>query len=325
MRKSLLAATLLVASLLQAQEASLLIVPRWKVGDSRTLDVTQVTHEDKAGTTGDDRTMQHIVVRVVNEDPKAYILRMQCDNPIVGAVTKLGGTPGQGLDPFKQVMLRYSVSKYDGRPHLENWEEVQKFMRKSFDVTMASLKQDTAAVAAAGLLLLPVMDVFKSREGVEEYFSEVINYVTFPFGKRIADNDTLKATSYCRNPFNPTGNDSIPVRALTHVQQIDRLQQQAVVRRVERTDFSAFVDLMKGMMRQSMASAKVTPADRKRAEAKMEAELKGMRFDMDTEALYTMDLLSTWPLAVKSTVRMTATSGSTAMLTTTTTDVTVTK
>lgn len=312
MRPLLLAAALStgLCALAQDPEPALYLVPRWKVGDTRTLQISEVEHEVKDGVNSDDRTELKAVYRVVNEDANNYVLRVQYENFLLSQVRKIAQASEPKLEPYKEVPLRYTVSKKDGTAHLENWKEAQQVMQKSLNTVLTgTARNDSTITAALSLALLPVLGQFKDQESVEGYFQPVIDYVTFPFGKQLTEKDTLRAEGYGQNPFALAATDSVRMVTLTNLRSIDREQQQATVRRETQVDLAAFTAMLKDLARRMVGSAQMTAAERKKVEAKMEADLKAMNFTMQSEALYTVDLHTTWPAGFKATIHVASTAG----------------
>jgi hypothetical protein len=301
-------ATLACSALLPlaAQDASLLIVPRWKVGDTRTMTIAQVRTEVENGETTEEREDIQARLRVVNETPQAFILRMEYDNVVLRQAEKLGVSLGEDTDPIRKLTLRYAVDRMTGKPTLENWEEVQRLVKKSYtDVLTKAEASDSTLGGAFKLIMMPIVGLFDKRENVEGYFSDAIGHVTSYFGKRYVQGDTLRIDEFGRNPFNG-GADSIQVTTRTFLKRIDRLEQQAFIGSNTVFDVTALMEMMKGMMRNMMASMGSSADEQRKAQKKMDAEIAGMRFDAQNQTVYTVDLRTTWPISVVGSGRIVA-------------------
>lgn len=297
MRKLLLPLFCCLLSIASAQDPSLFLVPRWKVGDSRTLTINTVTTETENGTATEDREVLEVKARVVNEDAKSFILRLEYDNIVLREADKLMKSTGGTSTPITKMNLRYAVDRITGKPTLQNWEEVQRVVKGSFEDVLTRMKAEHPDEAPMfGMVMLPILSVFDAQENVQAYFSDVVEHITFPYGKQMVEGDTLRIEEYGRDPFGASV-DSMHVTTLMSIKRIDRWEQQAVVRGELRYDIPSFMAQMKSMMQMVVNAMTDDPQAKRKAEAEMKKGLDAMRFDVRDERLYTVDLRTTWPIS----------------------------
>lgn len=315
MKLSLLFALFAAASVFQAtaQDAGLIISPQWKVGDTRTLNFVDVRTDIENGDTLVDSSVSQYEFNVVGKSPTAYILSVKYD----GFLFRQTENPNKAFDEVaqgpKKLTLRYSVDRHSGASVLQNWKEVQGFVKGRYDVIMENLKaKDPKSATASELIMKPILLEFDSQKNVQSFFSSVIDPVTTPLGKRLVLGDTLREDQRWQNPFSLSPTDSLDVTRLTSLVRVNRMNQLAEVRTEIRVDLSAYTQAIKGAMGNMMKSMMTDVADKRALQAKMSASIDSIQFDVTGERMEAFDLLTTWPIGAVTSMQRTSYVGDTS-------------
>lgn len=286
-----------------AQDAALYLVPRWKVGDTRTMAITTMTNSTENGEATAERDYMEGRVRVVNETPQAFILRIEYDNVVLRQAAKLGAALGEDPQTPAKLTLRYTVDRLTGKSALENWEEVQRTVKKSFaDVKKQVTAKDSSLAPAFQLVMTPILGLFDKRENVEAYFHDAIDPITSCFGQDFRERDTLRTVEYGASPFG--GPDSIRTTTRIWLERVDRMEQQAFINTLMVLDMEPLVRMMKQMAAGFMDPAKMSAEERRKAQKKMDQELAAMKFDARYQGTHIIDLRSNWPISVVTTANL---------------------
>lgn len=286
------------------QDATLYLVPRWKVGDARTMTISTATTSTENGEATEEQEDLEGRVRVVNETPQAFVVRIEYDNVVLSLAEKLGAHLGDTQTPAK-LTLRYTVDRMTGRPMLENWEEVQRTVKKSFtDVQKHMETKDSTLAPAFGLVMMPILGLFDKQENVEAYFHDAIDPITACFGRHFRERDTLLIEEYGASPFG--GKDSLRTTTRAWLEKMDRLEQQASIGTLAAVDMEPVMRLMKELALGIMENAEMSAEERRKAKKKMDQELATMKFDTRYSGSYVIDLRSNWPISVVTTTDVVA-------------------
>jgi hypothetical protein len=288
--------TLLLASFVHAHSQvaqSLVLVPRWKVGDSRNVRISEVRNELTNGAASAKHQDLDLSMRLVNDDARHFIVRVDMDNPLLLAAHGMSSVLGDELKAWERLTLRYAFSRTDGSAHLENGAEAKKFLDQSYQET---LKFFTALHPKAGQefkdLAAPMIEQFNDSVSVAMYFAGTIGCTTFPYGRKLVLGDTLRFVSYGPNPFGG-GPDSARMETRAVLKQMDQEARSCVIDVERILDEKALLEDMRQLMSTTLPAV---PAERKQAEAEISAKLKGLHFDMSQHSTYVVDLNTTWPV-----------------------------
>lgn len=220
---------------------------------------------------------------------------------------KLGSAPN-----YKDLVLRYKVDKKTGETELENWQEAQQFVQGEFDLISKSVgEEDTEAGAAVEAIFSPLTSLLDDEASVKSYFNDELGFLTSVYGHDLMQRDTLRIVEKGENPLQP--GDSLTTTTLMTISSHDLAKQRMVVRTEVLFDMSKFVDMMKGMMVKmieafAQADAKSKGKEKEVAEAKkkMQEAMDGMEMSVKNQTLTTINTLTSWPVKVVTTARITA-------------------
>lgn len=300
MRAAALLLLLLPLSPLRAQDApSVMLVPRWKVGDERKAHLSQVTDTKVNGKASQEREETDLVLRVVNDDPGHFILRVQMDNFVWREAKKASTTVGDELAGWKTLTLRYAVGKVDGRARLVNWADARKFVDGSYNACTKHLAaKDPKAQTAFLEKVTPKLELFRDSSGVEAYFFDLVSYTTFPYGRTLTLGDSLLTME--RYPL-PYLGDSVKTRTMARLLALDATARTCTISADQRLDAEEIRKLVRAKMLAMAGPLAQDPAERKKLEAQINAEIKNMDLQVRNKVTYTVDMRSTWPLTVEAT------------------------
>lgn len=312
MKKSVVLSALLLAGSWSVAQDRIIIVPNWNVGDQRRLHYTEKTYEMENDTVRIDTQEEwDASLKVTKSTSAAFIVELVYKDATMRKLedfhNKLGSAPN-----YKDLVLRYKVDKKTGETELENWQEAQQFVQGEFElISKAVGEEDTEAGAAVEAIFSPLTSLLDDEASVKSYFNDELGFLTSVYGHDLMQRDTLRIVEKGENPLQP--GDSLTTTTLMTISSHDLAKQRMVVRTEVLFDMSKFVDMMKGMMVKmieafAQADAKSKGKEKEVAEAKkkMQEAMDGMEMSVKNQTLTTINTLTSWPVKVVTTARITA-------------------
>lgn len=277
--------------------------PNWNVGDVKEVTITQVEREYEEDELITDTTIYNearVEVLKVNND--AYTLEILLENQALRAAIEFYDKLDEELKDYKDLKLIYSVNKETAEAELQNWEEVQKFMKNSFKQISSVLDKKAPDVAPfIGIIFMPIEEIFKSKENIEAYMEDRIGFILTPFNKDFKVGETITTTETGENPFNPM--QELSKTTLLTLKSVNEEAKTCMIHQEVELDLTEFIEMMREMMRkmtESFGSNESNTAEKGEEMAE---------FDMDIENLQvtTFDFESTWVTKVFGTVNVSGT------------------
>jgi len=277
--------------------------PKWNKGDTKLIAITQVEKEYEDDKLISDTTIYNEAsLKVINDNKDNYTLEIHFENQALRAAKELYDKLGEELKDYQDLKLIYSVNKETTKSELLNWKESQKFMYESFEQITKVLEEKSPDVAPfVDMLFMPLKEIFKSKENVEEYMEINIGYILTPFNKNFKIRETIKETETQENPFNPM--QEISAITLLTLESVNEKSKTCTINKEVELDLSEFIEMMKGMM-QNMA--KSFGANDSIATAKSK-EMDEFEIDITNLQIITFDYESTWVTKVVGTGTVTGT------------------
>lgn len=312
MKKSVFLSALLLAGSWSVAQDRIIIVPNWNVGDQRRLHYTEKTYEMENDTVRIDTQEEwDASVKVTKSTSAAFIVELVYKDATMRKLedfhNKLGSAPN-----YKDLVLRYKVDKKTGQTELENWQEAQRFVQGEFElISKAVGEEDAEAGAVVEAIFSPLTSLLDDEASVKSYFNDELGFLTSVYGHDLMQRDTLRIVEKGENPLQP--GDTLTTTTLMTISSHDLAKQRMVVRTEVLFDMSKFVDMMKGMMVKmieafAQADAKSKGKEKEIAEAKkkMQEAMDGMEMSVKNQTLTTINTLTSWPVKVVTTARITA-------------------
>lgn len=315
MKKSVFLSALLLTGCWSVAQDRIIIVPNWNVGDTRRLHYTEKTYEMENDTVRIDTQEEwDASLKVTKSTSTAFIVELVYKDATMRKLedfhNKIGSAP-----KYKDLVLRYKVDKKTGETELENWQEAQKFVQGEFDVISESVgEEDAEAGSVLEDLFTPIMGLLDDEAKVKSYFQDELGFLTSVYGHDLMQRDTLRIVEKDENPLQP--GDTLTTTTLMTISSHDLAKQRMVVRTEVIFDMSQFMEMMKGMMAMMIdAFAKAAEEEGKKkgdkdavakAKKEMQDAMASMEMSVKNQTLTTINTLSSWPVKVVTTARVTA-------------------
>jgi len=277
--------------------------PKWEKGTEKVLTMVQVEREYENDELISDTTVYNkAIVMVIEESKSDYTLEIIYENQALRAVLNFYSKIGEELQEYKDLKLLFSLDKESAETELLNWEETQDFMNGSFDQITGVLEEKNPEMAPyAGMIFMPIKEIFKSKENVEGYILNSIGYLLVPFQHEFRLNEAISSTESQENPFNPM--QEISATTIVTLKSVDQVSGDCVIDREVKLDLSQFIEMIKGMMR---SMAKSFGVDEESTDEKAE-EFKNFEMDIINIQTIHYNSKSTWVQKAVSTVIVTGT------------------
>lgn len=315
MKKSVVLSALLLTCSWSVAQDRIIIVPNWNVGDTRRLHYTEKTYEMENDTVRIDTQEEwDASLKVTKSTSAAFIVELVYKDAAMRKLedfhNKIGSAPN-----YKDLVLRYKVDKKTGLTELENWKEAQQFVQNQFELVSSAVgEEDAEGGALLATLFGPFTSMLEDEATAKAYFKDELGFLTSVYGKDLMQRDTLRTVEKAENPLQP--GDTLTSTTLMTISSHDLAKQRMVIRTEVIYDMSQFIAMMKTMMAKLIdALAKVAESESKKkgdqaAAAKTKKEMQdafdNMEFAVKNQTLTTVNTLTSWPVKVVSTGRVTA-------------------
>ncbi len=292
MPKQILLLFSLLTAIASFAQTEISFKPKWKVGDKRTAII--ITHDTEYK--GDELTEEttetlEVVFEIVKESATDYTVKVTMDNIALSPVAEMYDKIADELPKYKSLVLMYQVNKLGGTADLLNWKESKAFILESFEQAEKLLKKKLPEdVEYAKMLMNPIVSLFSSKEAVEGYMENVINYLVTPYSQAFVLNDTVKVERAEVNPFNASEEMST-----THLYYLTEKGKGIYNLNYSiQFDMSGFVAMMKEMMSEMGKSFGVEDS----SIVKKNAEFDDITFNMTNYSDWVYNATSGWLTSV---------------------------
>lgn len=142
----------------------------------------------------------------------------------------------------------YSVHKETAESELLNWEDAQKFMNKSFDQIFNVMNDKAPDVAPyIEFALMPISEIFNSKENIEAYMEDNFGYILTPFNKNFKVGETISSVEKGENPFNPF--QEVSATTLVTLATVHPESKMCIINHEIELDLADFIEMMNEMMK----------------------------------------------------------------------------
>ncbi len=287
MRPLLLLTTLALCASITAQD-QLMLVPRWKVGDERTLDAARTTVIMENGTERQERTTWKGKVRVVNETPEALIIRLEVFDPVAEVLRQAQRKAGVAVAEPVNTQLRYSVDRITGKPTLVNRADLLKAAQAAVKEALPAVEAISPEAAANFKAdMAPVLACLENAACSNDLYSEQIAMVSATHGAVFLQGGQNTTHARVPHPVPGATPDTVRMTTTAALKHLDRVMDQALVTSTTTYDLTA--------------AAPKDPKEIKDIKAPNETKepkVKTPRFEIGRNAQYTMDIRTAWPVRV---------------------------
>lgn len=290
---------LIISSLVYSQDFN--FKPNWKVGEIKVATITNNEKEFKKGSLiKDTTTYNEIQIKVLKENKENYTLEILFENVALKSVLEIYQKLGEELTEYKNMKLIIEIDKKTAVYNLVNWKEAQDFMIESFDQIERLIDKKIPEMASiTSFIFMPIKEIFKNKESIEDYIQSEIDYILIPFNKDLSLNETIIYTEKTENPFSPmqniTSSTYFTLTSMNEKTNTCTINQSIIL------DLSEFKEMMKSMMQRMSNSFGANDSITK---SKSE-DLDLFEMDMTNEKIISFDYKSTWVKKVVATVTVT--------------------
>lgn len=228
--------------------------PLWKKGDVKKITIEKVERKYEDGKLiYDTISYNEARIEVLKDNKVSYTLEVLMENQALSSAIEFYDKLGEELKDYKDLKLIYSVNKKTAESELLNWEEAQKFMNESFGQITTVLEEKAPDMAPFfGLAFMPLQEMFKSKENIEEYMKTSIGYILTPFNQNYKVGETITNTESGENPFNPM--QEISATTLLTLKSVNEKYKSCIINEEVQFDLSEFKEMFKGIAQQMSKS-----------------------------------------------------------------------
>lgn len=278
--------------------------PNWKVGDKHVA--TTYHYEEKFENGEMEETYEDTLVvwyKVSGMTKSYYELEVTLESPVWQGAIELAEEKSlkKDLEKYKYLVAKYHVAQLTGEFTLQNWKELSEQVNNSCEQIDALFEKKLPEMASlTGLLWMSVKKSFSTESRVKNTLDKELNYLMVVFDKTFTVGDTLVRTETEANPFQPGA--TLSVNHLTILESVNEQAGTCVVKTQVEMDLTAFLELMKGMMK---GLGEAFDADEEKMEETSQ-QFDEMTFDIENYQLIDFNYKTGWPMRVEEVVNITA-------------------
>ncbi|MCH7414269.1 hypothetical protein MM213_12285 [Belliella sp. R4-6] len=201
----------------QVDTTKVSFIAYWSVGDVYKYEVSKY----KKQWSGDDLikndSSKYLAkFEVIDSTETSYKVKWEYENEIFRSAE----IPDEVLNKIgyssitEVIFLTDEYGTYQG---IENWEEIRDMIIGVFDVLIPILSEgkDTESIYSA---LSPMIEMYKTKAGIEDYLLPELNYFHFPLGSEFAIGEVFEYEEFLANMF---GNEKIKAKAKVYLDEVD--------------------------------------------------------------------------------------------------------
>ncbi len=207
---------LFTTPLLAQSDSTLSFIAYWQKGDTRKFKVTKKQQQYKNDELTKNSTNAYVVnFKVLDADKKSYLIEWTFENTLISS-NQMPADFFKGLEKYRYLTIKYRTDENGTFQEILNWKEFAGLMNELFDKIPAGMPQKEAENFKK--VMVPLRQMYTSREGIEELVLKEIKYFHWPFGVQFAVNDTL---TYEESLPNMMGGDPVKAKGSMYFEQVD--------------------------------------------------------------------------------------------------------
>ena len=214
-------------SFCQDDTTSVSYVAYWSVGDSYDFKVRKTSMQ----WTGDSLTKDEISeytanFEVIDSTESSYTVVWTYSNELVNT-WDIPEVMLDELSKYEMSEVVYTTTEMGEFTGIENWEELSQMMRSMFnDVFRIIAKESEADFDKLMQAAQPFLEMYSSKEGIEQMVLPELKLLHFPFGAMIPVGDTIRFEDQFPNLL---GGDPIRADAKLWFEQVDFAEERSVL------------------------------------------------------------------------------------------------
>lgn len=199
----------------------------WSVGDSYDFKVTKVKKNWKNKKQTKNDSSQYVAnFKVIDSTPDFYKVQWSYTNELVSSLNEkvdehYGGEQALDsiLNEYEVMNIVYKTDEFGEFLGIENWQEISDLMSGLFAQVKKSLRnKNPENYKKVEQVLDPIIDIYSSKEGIEQLVTKELQYFHFPLG---AEFDVDKPVKFEQEFPNMLGGKPITGNAVLTIDSVD--------------------------------------------------------------------------------------------------------
>lgn len=188
------------------------VISYWSKGDSYDFKVTKIKQKWNEGNLTENDSSSYIVnFEVIDSTETGYKIKWKHKTNFTGLLIPVELT--RALSKYAMTEIIYTTNEVGEFMGVENWEEIAAMVKEMF-VSMIDLAAAEEEINEKDLaqIIQPLMNIYETREGIEQLLFKELHYFHFPFGAEFTPSETI---TYEDELPNMLGGD--PIRGNTKI------------------------------------------------------------------------------------------------------------
>ncbi len=202
----------------QADTTKIPFISYWSAGDSYDFKVTKIKQRwTEDNLTKNDSSSYIVNFEVIDSMETSYKIKWSHKTDLAGL--NIPAKLLSALSKYDMTEVIYTTSEVGDFTGIENWQEISAMMKELF-TNMIDLLAIDEEISKKDLTqaMQPVINMYETREGIEQFLFKELNYFHFPFGVEFSPADTITYEEELPNMF---GGDPIRGNTKVYFQEVD--------------------------------------------------------------------------------------------------------
>ncbi len=185
----------------QSDNTTIPFVSYWSIGDSYDFKVTKIKRQWKDGSLSKDDSSSYIVnFNVIDSTETSYTIRWRYKTNLSEF-----NIPPKLADRFSKYQMTeviYQTSELGEFTGIKNWEEISEMMKGLITDLVNVLAEDkNTNKEDLSRAMQPLMNVYESKQGIEQLIFKELQFFHFPFGIEFSTNEPILYEEQLPNMF----------------------------------------------------------------------------------------------------------------------------
>ena len=203
----------------QTDSTKIAFVAYWSLGDSYNFKVSKSKKQWKGEELTKDEQEDYIAnFTVIDSTENSYTIKWSYENDL-GNTYSVPQELVSKLSKYNLTEVTYKTSEYGDFLEILNWEEVGEMMNNMFDdIVEVFGEKDEIKLKALKATMLPLKEIYSSKQGIEELVFKELQYFHFPMGIELNINEEITYEEEIPNMF---GGNPINTNAKLYFENVD--------------------------------------------------------------------------------------------------------
>lgn len=203
----------------QIDSTKVAFVSYWSMGDSYDFKISKINKQWKKGELVKDQKQEYIAnFTVIDSTETSYTINWTFENDL-GSTYNIPDELLEKFSKYKLTEVIYKTSELGDLVEIVNWKEISELMGSMFqDVIDVLGKEDKSKKETLQKAMQPLLEVYSSKQGVEELLLKELQYFHYPMG---LEYDITEAIVYEDEIPNMFGGAPIKADAKLYFEEVD--------------------------------------------------------------------------------------------------------